>query len=75
MAATNPPRPTAHQARFAALDKHWFSMLKDLTVWGYYTSEVGQVEELGIVPVPAGSYEGCAPRQPHRRALDLRQLP
>jgi hypothetical protein len=60
-AATDPPRP--NEARFTAINKHWFSMLKDLTIWGYYTSEMGQVEELKVLSV-SSNYDGCAPRLP-----------
>lgn len=32
--------------------------MKWLTLWGYYTSEIGMDQELGHVVFP-GSYEGC----------------
>jgi hypothetical protein len=38
----------------------WFATIKYLTIWGYYTSEVGITTELQDV-VFAGRYEGCAP--------------
>ena len=38
----------------------FFSVMKWLTLWGYYTSEIGMEQELGHV-VFRGSYEGCAP--------------
>jgi len=38
----------------------FFAVMKWLTLWGYYTSEVGMNEELGYVVFP-GSYDGCAP--------------
>ncbi|HWZ59050.1 MAG TPA: gluconate 2-dehydrogenase subunit 3 family protein [Gemmatimonadaceae bacterium] len=38
---------------------HWFSMLKYLTIWGYYTSQAAQTGELGLWPLP-GHYDGCA---------------
>jgi hypothetical protein len=59
------PRPNANEARFIASNKHWFFMLKDLTIWGYYTSEVGQVEELEVYPV-SSSHEGCASYPPRK---------
>lgn len=37
---------------------HYFSMLKQLTVWGYFTSEPGATKALRFVPVP-GRYDGC----------------
>jgi hypothetical protein len=33
-------------------------MLKQLTLWGYFTSEVGAKQALAYLPVP-GRYEGC----------------
>jgi len=37
---------------------HYFSMIKQLTLWGYFTSEVGAQKALRYLPVP-GKYEGC----------------
>lgn len=53
---------SAIDAEVAAGD-HWFAMLKFLTVWGYFTSEVAARETLGAFPLP-GRYDGCAPYQP-----------
>ncbi|MCR9228949.1 MAG: gluconate 2-dehydrogenase subunit 3 family protein [Flavobacteriaceae bacterium] len=39
---------------------HFFAMLKELTLWGYFTSEVGATEALRYNPVP-GRFEGCIP--------------
>ncbi len=37
---------------------HYFSMLKQLTLWGYFTSEPGATKALRFVPIP-GRYDGC----------------
>jgi hypothetical protein len=37
----------------------WFGMLKHLTVWGYYPSEVGIAQELRVKLIP-GYYDGNA---------------
>lgn len=37
----------------------WFGMFKHLTVWGYYTSEVGIAQELRVKLIP-GYYDGNA---------------
>lgn len=37
---------------------HYFTMMKQLTLWGYFTSEPGATKALRYVPVP-GRYEGC----------------
>lgn len=47
-------------------DDHWFSMLKFLTVWGYFTSEAAMRDTLGQWPM-AGRYVGCAPYEPRVR--------
>lgn len=41
-------------------DEHIFKVLKDLTVTGYFTSEIGATQALIYVPVP-GPYQGCVP--------------
>ena len=41
-------------------------MLKFLTVWGYYTSEIGEQQELQKVALPM-RYDGCAPYNPRVR--------
>jgi hypothetical protein len=37
---------------------HFFDTIKSLTLFGYYTSEIGMTEELGWRMIP-GSYDGC----------------
>ncbi len=39
---------------------HYFTMIKQLTLWGYFTSEPGATKALRYVAVP-GRYEGCIP--------------
>jgi Gluconate 2-dehydrogenase subunit 3 len=41
-------------------EAHWFRTLKELTVLGYYTSEIGATQELRYVAVP-GRADGCVP--------------
>ena len=40
--------------------QHYFSMMKQLTLLGYFTSKVGATEALRYEAVP-GRYEGCIP--------------
>lgn len=40
------------------MSPHYFSLMKQLTLLGYFTSEVGATQALRYVPVP-GKYEGC----------------
>jgi glucoside 3-dehydrogenase (cytochrome c) hitch-hiker subunit len=37
---------------------HYFTMMKQLTLWGYFSSEVGATKALRYIEVP-GRYEGC----------------
>jgi hypothetical protein len=39
---------------------HYFRMMKELTLLGYFTSEVGATKALRYVAVP-GKYDGCVP--------------
>lgn len=41
-------------------DVPWFRTIKELTVLGYYTSEIGATKELQHVAVPE-RFEGCVP--------------
>jgi Gluconate 2-dehydrogenase subunit 3 len=38
--------------------KHYFRLMKELTLWGYFTSEPGATKALRYVAVP-GKYQGC----------------
>lgn len=53
----------AEAASFSSTKKedepdHYFSMIKQLTLWGYFTSEPGATKALRYVPIP-GRYDGC----------------
>jgi hypothetical protein len=50
---------TLRQTSARAADEHWFGMLKFLTVWGFYTSRVGMIEELKL-QLNTGRYDGNA---------------
>jgi hypothetical protein len=39
---------------------HYFRMMKELTLLGYFTSEIGSKQARRYVPVP-GRFEGCIP--------------
>ncbi|WP_229374418.1 gluconate 2-dehydrogenase subunit 3 family protein [Fibrella rubiginis] len=45
----------------------FFSMLKDLTLMGYFTSEIGATQALEYVAIP-GRYDGCVPLKPGQKA-------
>lgn len=46
---------------------HYFRMMKELTLWGYFSSEIGCTQALRYEAVP-GRYEGCVPYQPGEKA-------
>jgi hypothetical protein len=55
--------PAEQLALLEQLDREaapFFRIMKELTLVGYYTSEVGATRELHHAPVP-GRYEGCVP--------------
>ena len=43
-------------------ENHFFAMMKQLTIWGYFTSEPGATNALRYNPIP-GRFEGCIPYQ------------
>jgi len=45
----------------------YYRMIKQLTEWGYFTSEIGATQALAYLPVP-GAYHGCVPLEPGARA-------
>ncbi|MEE1944869.1 gluconate 2-dehydrogenase subunit 3 family protein [Pedobacter sp. KR3-3] len=47
---------------FAGLPNHYFIMIKQLTLLGYFTSEVGCTQAMRYTPAP-GRYEGDVPYQ------------
>lgn len=49
---------------------HYFRMVKELTLLGYFTSEVGCTKALRYVPVP-GRYDGCIPYKKGDKAWAL----
>ena len=48
------------EAKQSKPDKHYFGMMKELTLWGYFSSEPGATVALRYNPTP-GKYEGCIP--------------
>ena len=54
------PHLTGYQRRDQQLQGNFFGTFKRLTLYGYYTSEIGFTQELKKVIIP-GSYHGCIP--------------
>lgn len=51
---------THEESKMEGAKSHYFSMMKQLTLWGYFSSEVGATKALRYVEVP-GKYDGCMP--------------
>ena len=49
---------------------HYFRMIKELTLLGYFTSEIGCTKALRYVPVP-GRFDGCIPYKKGDKAWAL----
>lgn len=59
-APAEPRSDTARRAAPGPSEVSFFRTMKELTVLGYYTSEIGATRELRHVRVP-GRFEGCVP--------------
>jgi hypothetical protein len=60
-------RRAGAKQKVAAQPPHYFRMMKELTILGYFTSEIGCTQALRFSEVP-GSYDGCAPYRQGDRA-------
>ena len=49
---------------------HYFTMIKQLTLWGYFTSEVGATQALRYVETP-GRWEACTPYEKGEKSWAL----
>lgn len=47
--------------------EHYFRMLKELTLLGYFTSEIGSTQALRYIQTP-GRYDGCVPYEKDDKA-------
>ena len=48
----------------------FFTLMKELTVFGFFTSEIGATKTLDFIPIP-GRYEGCIPLKPGQKAYAI----
>jgi hypothetical protein len=53
-------RNSGKQYERQRMSPHYFTMMKQLTLLGYFTSEIGHKQALRYNPVP-GRFDGCAP--------------
>jgi hypothetical protein len=65
---------SAQQAEMVKLatinDKAFFKLMKQLTVVGYFTSEIGATQALAYLPIP-GRFQGNVPLEPGQKAWAL----
>src|SRR6266852_7110143 len=62
--AIRPPRrDDEEEDRYKQLEGNFFSVFKNITLHGYYTSEIGFTQELKLQIIP-GAQHGCIPRGP-----------
>lgn len=57
-------------AKAAEVPTPFFKLVKELTLFGYFTSEVGCKEALAYDPIP-GAYQGCIPLEKGQKAWAL----
>lgn len=50
----------ASKVPFTEAPPHYYTMMKQLTLWGFFTSKTGMTETLRHIPVP-GRYDGALP--------------
>ena len=50
--------PEARRAQLAQIDPVALGLLRELTILGYFTSEIGATQALAYDPIP-GAYRGC----------------
>jgi hypothetical protein len=58
--------PEARRAQLSRIDPVALGLLQELTVLGYFTSEIGATQALAYDPVP-GRYRGCIPLAPGQK--------
>jgi hypothetical protein len=63
--------PAARQKALEAMEKNAFAMLKELTVLGYFSSEIGATQALAYDKVPGG-YWGCLELKPGQKGWATR---
>lgn len=57
---TNAKLAWKEQKEFENTPSHYYTMMKQLTLWGYFSSKPGATQQLRHLPVP-GKYDGAYP--------------
>jgi hypothetical protein len=63
--------PAERATRLGAMDKDAFALLKELTILGYFTSEIGATQALAYDKIP-GAYRGCLDLKPGQKGWGTR---
>lgn len=61
------PKYNDRDPKYDGKSKHYFKMMKQLTIWGYFTSEPGATKALRYIETP-GHYDGNVPYKKGDRA-------
>ncbi|MDB6173981.1 MAG: hypothetical protein JWL59_3292 [Chthoniobacteraceae bacterium] len=69
-AGSDPVRQVELVRAAATEDTAFFKLMKQLTVAGYFTSEIGATQALAYLPIP-GKFEGNVPLKPNQKAWAL----
>lgn len=64
---SSPPSGAVGKVKLRLLGRPFFSILKEYTVEGYCTSELGATKGLSYVYIP-GSFHGCIPLEPGQKS-------
>ncbi|MFN3849812.1 MAG: gluconate 2-dehydrogenase subunit 3 family protein [Spirosomataceae bacterium] len=56
--------------KMTVADKDTFLRLKELTITGYFTSEIGATQALAYLPIP-GRFDACIPLEPGQKTWAL----
>lgn len=72
---TDKEKPAREQAKkemkeFYGAPLHYYTMIKQLTLMGYFTSEIGMTKALRLLPVP-GKYDGAYPYKKGDKAWSI----
>ena len=65
---TNAKLAWKDQVSFEGNPSHYYTMMKQLTLWGYFTSKPGCTKAKRYMPVP-GKYIGCVPYKKGDKAI------
>lgn len=69
-AETGIVKENAKKKEEAEIPVPFFKLAKELTLFGYFTSESGATKALDFIPIP-GRYEGCIKLEPGQKAYAL----